>query len=295
MARFIMAGPLQAGIFVIFMTFVTALAPPLAVLGNAAIALVTLRSGWQKGVVLAIVASITLGLLFSAQNSLGQGLAIGLLQWLPIVGFAWILFRTVSWSITLQAIMGTIIFGLVIFQILIPDIATYWTSTLTSLFEPLKGKEEFSAIDIKQQIETLAPHMTWLSAASFTVISVVSLLIGRYWQAKLYNPGGFGEEFRAITVGKPAAFVVIALTTAALLSDHVLIQAMLMAGMIVFLFHGLGLAHSLVHAGKIHKGLLFLMYFLMFILPVMILVMLATLAIIDSFADFRSKLDIDKP
>jgi len=295
MARFIMAGPLQAGIFVIFMTFVTALAPPLAVLGNAAIALVTLRSGWQKGVVLAIVASITLGLLFSAQTSLGRGFAIGLIQWLPIVGFAWILFRTVSWPITLQVIMGTIIFGLVTFQIVVSDISAYWTSTITTLFEPLKGKEEFSTIDVEQQIETLAPHMTWLSAATFTAISVVSLLIGRYWQAMLYNPGGFGEEFRAISVGKPAAYVVIALTAAALFSDQPLIQAMLMVGMVVFLFHGLGIAHSLVHAGKIHKGLLFLMYFLMFILPIMMLVMLATLAIIDSFADFRSKLDIDKP
>lgn len=295
MARFIMAGPLQAGIFVIFMSLVTALVPPLAVLGNAAIALVTLRSGWQKGVVLAIIASITLGLLFSAQASFGQGIAMGLLQWLPIVGFAWILFRTVSWPITLQVIMGTVFFGLILFFILVSDIATYWTSTLTTLFAPLNGKEEFTSIDVEQQIETLAPHMTWLSAATFTAISIVSLLIGRYWQAMLYNPGGFGEEFRAINVGKHAAFVVIALTAAALISDHPIVQAMLMVGMIVFLFQGLGIAHSLVHAGKIHKGLLFLMYFLMFILPVMILVMLATLAIIDSFADFRSKLDIDKP
>jgi hypothetical protein len=29
------------------------------------------------------------------------------------------------------------------------------------------------------------------------MFSVLSLMLARYWQALLYNPGGFGREFRA--------------------------------------------------------------------------------------------------
>src|SRR5690606_36652878 len=45
-------------------------------------------------------------------------------------------------------------------------------------------------------------------------MSVVCLLLARYWQAALYNPGGFGAEFRALyyPVVVSVVLVVAALT-----------------------------------------------------------------------------------
>ena len=60
MAGFIMAGRMQAAIFVIVSTLVSLMLPPMLVFSNAAIALITLRKGWQQGIIYALLATITL-------------------------------------------------------------------------------------------------------------------------------------------------------------------------------------------------------------------------------------------
>lgn len=56
MARFIMAGRLQAAGFVI----IFALLPLFGLLANAVIALVTLRKNWQEGLLLTLIGSIAM-------------------------------------------------------------------------------------------------------------------------------------------------------------------------------------------------------------------------------------------
>ena len=51
MAGFIMAGRIQAAIFVIVSTLISLLLPPMIVFSNAAIGLITLRKGWQQGII----------------------------------------------------------------------------------------------------------------------------------------------------------------------------------------------------------------------------------------------------
>ena len=46
-------------------------------------------------------------------------------------------------------------------------------------------------------------QMAGAISAGAGFFAVVSLVLGRYWQASLYNPGGFGEEFRALRFRKP--------------------------------------------------------------------------------------------
>ena len=43
-----------------------------------------------------------------------------------------------------------------------------------------------------------APQMAGMLGAGTAMTSVLCLLLARYWQAALYNPGGFGEEFKAL-------------------------------------------------------------------------------------------------
>ena len=44
-----------------------------------------------------------------------------------------------------------------------------------------------------------------LGAGTAAMMSVLCLLLARYWQAALYNPGGFGEEFRALQYSPPVS------------------------------------------------------------------------------------------
>ena len=56
----------------------------------------------------------------------------------------------------------------------------------------------------------IAPVLTGLIAALMQVVSVLSLMLGRYWQALLYNPGGFASEFRSIRLPLGPALVLLA-------------------------------------------------------------------------------------
>ena len=60
MGGFIMAGRMQAAIFVIVSTLVSLMLPPMLVFSNAAIALITLRKGWQQGLIYALIATASL-------------------------------------------------------------------------------------------------------------------------------------------------------------------------------------------------------------------------------------------
>ena len=51
------------------------------------------------------------------------------------------------------------------------------------------------------------PQVAALLATGNAVIALLSLILGRYWQAALYNPGGFGDEVRALKL--PGRHIVV--------------------------------------------------------------------------------------
>ena len=63
----------------------------------------------------------------------------------------------------------------------------------------LEGFYQQLSVDERARLASLiAPVLTGLIAALLQIVSVLSLILGRYWQALLYNPGGFGREFRSL-------------------------------------------------------------------------------------------------
>src|SRR3546814_10253758 len=63
--------------------------------------------------------------------------------------------------------------------------------------DALSGAYQQLSVEERGRLESLlAPVLTGLLAALLQVVTLLSLMLGRYWQAALYNPGGFGSEFR---------------------------------------------------------------------------------------------------
>jgi len=135
MAGFILAGRIQAAIFVLVSTLISLVFPPLILYSNAAIALITLRKGWQQGIIYSLVATATLVLIsvFLKQSSNGVFL-VGLIAWLPIVLIASVLAITNSWSKVLQLILLISLLGVFIFHLLHPDTNVFWGQ----IIEPIK-------------------------------------------------------------------------------------------------------------------------------------------------------------
>ena len=294
MASFIMAGRMQAAIFVVLSTLISLVLSPLIVFSNAAIALITLRKGWQQGILYALLASITLVVVsVLLQQQASSALIAGIATWLPMVLIASALAVTNSWGKTLQLtlLLGTA--GVLLFHLTHPDASAFWKPVLEQV-KPLLLKTQqtyqLSEGKIDDIINNAAYWMTGIFAATFAIITTLSLIIARNWQALLYNPGGFGEEFRQIAIGKQASIAFIVGIVIAVITANYLIIELIMVGVAVFMFQGLSLAHSIVKQRDMDVRWLVGLYVLMFLLLMQMIVLLATFGLVDNFADFRRKI-----
>jgi len=291
MASFIMAGRIQAAIFVVLSTLISLLLPPLIVLSNAAIALITLRKGWQQGIIYALLATATLvvaSLLLKQQAS--SGLIAGIATWLPMVLIASALAMTKSWGKTLTLTLVLSVAGVLLFHLTHPDAAAYWKPVLEQVKPMLQQAYQLSESELDVTINNAAAWMTGTFAAALAIIAIISLIFARNWQAMLYNPGGFGKEFRQIIIGKQASIALLVGIVLAVLTGHPIIIELIMVGVAVFMFQGLSLAHSIVKQRKMNIRWLVGLYVLMFLLLIQMIVLLATFGLVDNFADFRKKI-----
>ncbi len=288
MARFIMAGRFQAIGFVI----VFALLPLLGIFSNAAIALVALRKGWQEGLLLALIGSIAVAIFtYIEQHNFTFGFLLACIQWMPIVLFAWILGQTISWETTLQALLGLSVVAIVVLHTIISDPSVFWLELLNSTMNSAKvsaeNKESLKALE--QGFAEIIPLLAGIVVALSSLMIVIALLMARNWQAQLYNPGGFGEEFRELRIGKPAALIILILVVIAFVTKTNIVLELLICGVAIFLFQGIALIHALVKLRDMHQLWLVAMYLLLVLLNVQMAIMLAAVGIIDSFADFRQR------
>ncbi len=288
MASFIMAGRIQAAIFVVLSTTVSLLMPPFIVFSNAAIALITLRKGWQQGLIFTLLATTTLIILSVAlKQQASSGLVAGLANWLPIVLIASALAMTQSWNKTLQLTLLISVAGVLLFHLMHQDAEAYWKPILEQMKPLLQQTYQLENSKIDDIINEASRWMTGTSASAMAIISIISLIIARNWQARLYNPGGFGEEFRQIAIGKQFSIALLVGIAIAAVTQNQLFLELVMVGISIFMFQGLSLAHALVKQREMSIGWLAGLYILMFIMLIQMIVLLAAFAIIDNFADFR--------
>lgn len=286
MARFIMAGRLQAAGFVI----VFALLPLFGLLANAAIALVTLRKNWQEGLLLTLIGSVAIAIFtYIEQQNISFGFFIAWIQWTPVVLFAWVLNQTVSWKVTLQALLGLSMLSVFLLHIIIPDTTTFWLELFNNTIkaESLPSEDQANIAILQQRIQQVSPLITGIIVAMSSIVVIISLLMARYWQSQLYNPGGFGEELRELRLGKASALIMIALVIMAFATEINGVMELLFCGVAVFLFQGIALIHALVKLRGMRQLWLIVLYLLLILLNFHMAVILAAVGIIDNFADFR--------
>ncbi|TXH67557.1 MAG: hypothetical protein E6Q83_17360 [Thiothrix sp.] len=291
MAAFIMSGPLQAIGFALGFALLAMFLPFLGLLSNAAIGLVALRMGWQRGAMIALAVSMGLGLvaLLLQGNAFGSLLA-SLLQSLVVVALAIYLARTASWPQLLQIIFGLAAGLVVIFHLSVTDPVAFWKNALQALvdFEQLQA----SLVDIKLDdlINQIAKHMTGLFAASMSLAFTLSLMLARHWQATLYNPGGFKEEMYGLRLNKFVAIGLSAIIMLALFNRAALLIDLIFVGLGLFLFQGIALVHSVRAQLNAHRTWLLALYLPLALLPVQTGLLVAVFGMVDTFADFRGYL-----
>ncbi|MBU2479110.1 MAG: DUF2232 domain-containing protein, partial [Gammaproteobacteria bacterium] len=122
---------------------------------------------------------------------------------------------------------------------------------------------------------------------------LISLLWARAWQARLYNPGGFGAEFRALRLGQKFALASLAIVAVAQLPMAGLAAVaadIVFTLVVVYLLQGLALAHAAVHITKARRIWLVLLYGLLLFAAPQLVMLLALLGWLDAWIDVRARL-----
>ena len=248
----------------------------------AVIALITLRKGAGEGAWLLMWALLPAGmLLFYTGDSGPVAMLVGTMF------LALVLRTTVSLS---AAILASIVVGgltglaMVVFgSQLLDQLVGFFAEFFVTLEQQLSQGNAEAVVLTPPTALQVAGMLGAVSAVS----SVMCLLLARYWQAALYNPGGFGEEFRGLYF-KPtvaAALVLPALGVYALGEQY---HTWTMILVVPLTFAGLALVHARAKRRGQGKGWLTGFYLAWLILdPVKLVVVVAAIA--DSWIGFRQR------
>ena len=281
LADFIMRGRMQATLVVVG----CAALPLLFWLSAAAACLVYLRRGMSDafGVLVWALLPALAWWYFGEPRTLMVLLgALGLAALLR-AGWAWN--RVLLASIALGLVYGVLL-G-VVFREPIEALAQALNERLPQMFGGLY--QQMSVEERANLGNLIAPVLNGLIAALLQVVSVAALMLGRYWQAALYNPGGFGSEFRAIRIPLwPAVLLLACMLIGPNFGPQMAMLTPLCS--VPLVFAGLALMHGLVKAGRLGKFWLVGMYVTLVLFMQLIYPLLVVLAIVDSLIDFRGRI-----
>lgn len=283
LAQFVMRGPAQA----VGVAALTSALPLLFWVSAAVVALVVLRVGVSGGLNVALWAVLpALGWTLVGQDPTGLSVLLG------ATVMAMVLRSTASWERTLCAGAGVSLLLGALVPLVLPglfDQLVQVGSDVLQRFDPEAGDLPGA------ELEAVARNIMLASlAVSQFAIAIASVMLGRSWQAKLYNPGGFGREFQAFRLSWPvAAGLAVLMVLLPMLGFSSLLSVSILGTPLVL--GGVALVHGVVNARGLSGGWLVGFYLLILVLGPSLLLLLVLLAIIDSWVDIRRRIRPSNP
>lgn len=283
LAQFVMRGPLQAG----GVAVVTTAIPLLFWIGSAVIGLVILRLG------------------------ISQGLNIGLWALLPALGWAWlgqdptalavllqvmlvasVLKTSLSWErALLSGSLLAVVTGLVL-PLIYPELIDSLVQTGVRFYEQYNAEMAKNFGDNLELV--IRQTMNASMAGTYLMTGVGMTMLARSWQAGLYNPGGFRQEFHALRLSPAVAVICVVLMVGGSLIG---LNPMLMgwAGGLPLFLAAVALIHGVVGRKGLSKQWLVAFYLALVFLGPSLMILLLVLAFVDSWLDIRGRIKPSGP
>lgn len=300
LARFIMGGRLRAMLVAATSAVLAVLAmpytAPFSYLGGAAIALVALRVGvWEAALVLVGAAAGTAVFSYLVLGQAAPLVVAALFLWVPVWLLAGLLRYTVSLARTVQAAALMNALGVVGVYVIYGDPTAWWRHSLAPLLGPAL-KQNGAHGNAGQVLSEIARLATGGVAAGFELALLACLLLARWWQAVLYNPGGFQREFHGLRMDRASGWIAVAVVAAAVAGkDTVPGTVAVQIGLVLLVMYGLvglALVHSVVAIRRANVAWLVGLYAaLIFLWPMMtvLVVVLASAGLLDVWLDIRRR------
>ncbi len=294
LASFVLKGQSQAALVAASMAILGLAVPPAAWISAAAIVLMTLVHGPKSGLLTTVFSLIGGGIFaYLIFGSPQVAMAFAMLVWLPAWLIAVVLRQSVSLSYSLQVLAGMGLLAVAMIYALAPTIGELWRESLDVLVTQLaEQSQDFTLAELKQTEDWIIAFLPGLFISSIMFGTLLSVFLGRWWQAVNFNPGGFGKEFRQLDLGKISAMCAIAIVILAKLEGGVFAFSMMAIVFVLYSMQALALLHAAVEIRKLNAGWLVAVYFVMLFIP-QVLLFLVLLSFADPWLNFRQR--ISKP
>ena len=290
LASFVLKGPSQAALVAASMAILGLAVPPAAWLSGAAIVLVTLVSGPKYGLLttgLSLLGSALFAYLIFATPQVA--VIFVLLAWLPAWLTASVLRQTVSLALSLQGLTVVSLLAVIFIYALFPNFGEYWREPLDMLVQQLaEQSDEFSLAELKQTEDWVIGFLPGLFVSSIMFGTMLSLFIGRWWQAVFYNPGGFAKEFQSLDLGKVSALSAIAIMLVAMALGNIFSVALVAVVFVLYGMQALSLLHAVINIRKVNATWLLAIYLTMFFVPHLML-LLVFAGLVDPWLNIRQR------
>jgi len=291
LAGFAMQGRSQAALAAAGAAVLSLMLPLVAVISSAVVALATLRQGVREGLMVAGISALGSGALaWLALGSPWPALGFLMVLWAPAWALALLLRTSRSLSLT---VLGAALLGLLILvgiHLGTADPAALWSQLMEPLRAGLVEGGTVAEADSRALVEALARWMTGAFAASLYVQFLLALFLGRWWQAVLYNPGGFGAEFRELRLPQGIGFAALALIGLRLWQPESLWGFELLLLLVpLLLIQGLAVAHGVRHTLGAGAGWLIALYVLLVVAMPYAEVLVLGLGFADLWLDVRAR------
>lgn len=251
LAQFIMRGRNQAVLVVASFTILSWLLSVASLLASAALALPTLRRGVGDGLLTAalalpIVVLAGYWLMGGALEAAGFALVI----WVPTLVVAGVLRESGQLGRALLSACGLGMAAVMVVYMIMDDPQAFWREQFQALLKPVLEAQMPTGGDqaMTLTLDLFARYATGAVSAGSVLSVMISLLIARWWQAGLFNPGGFRKEFIEMSLGKPASLVFMgAVGVLSFTSDQValFLANLLLPAVMVYMLAGFSVIHGL--------------------------------------------------
>ncbi len=285
LAEYVLRGRWQAVLIALLFTFI----PFFGWIGVVIMALVTLRKGAKEGffvlswiILPIIVISIVLkDYRYALYDALGGSTVV----WLMAI----ILRQTRSWLLVVQAVVLLAVITIISLHIADPNISQWWQIHVVQILNQFNElmSNVLTPDVIKNSVVTTAKIATGLQADIIILTNLFNLVIARWAQATLFNPGGLKQELHGFRLDKTTLIIVGIIGL--MLMKVPTIQDCLPTLLLPFVLAGISLIHFYCELTSWDYVLLIVFYILLF-LPITILYVLCFLILVaatDVWINFR--------
>lgn len=250
------------------------------------VGLVTLRKGAKEGFYVLIWATLP----FIAHAYAAKSIAffvIALSSFVFFWLFALLLKRYGSWSLVLQVAAVVCVVVVAGAHIVYGDVVQMWQSYIS---EVIQHSSMFENVQISSaSLHAIASVATGVELLFAMVAIMLKLVVARWWQASIFNPGGLRKELLQVRLDKLVLLLFVLLMVLALAYKTFVPIDLLLPLLGAYILAGLSVLHFWLASYR-HALLALVGFYIAVAMVPAVLLMVAVFAAVDSVVNLRVKM-----